>query len=437
MMTEQKTMPTDPAIRFKDVSKRFKINADQSDSVLDTIISSFSRSKQGEDHYLWAVGETTFDILPGECVGLVGRNGSGKSTMLKLAAGIIRPTTGRVEIRGRLSALLELGAGFHPELTGRENISLNASILGLNNAEIAQKYDDIVKFSELGEFVNMPVKHYSSGMYMRLGFSVAVHVNPDVLLIDEILAVGDQSFQDKCIKRLHNLRDEGTTVVFVSHNLETVRSLCSRIMWIDSGRSIADGPSDEVLPQYVESFTSQDVEAERATVLPQRWGSGQIEFTNLQLLNGVGEVQEQFVSGDSVTVEMHIQAKQPVRSPEFSLSFYRDNTTNITDPESCLRMTESKIASGPSIIRCHIERLTLPPADYYISADIHNVENDRVYDHHEKAYLLKVLPDPERGGKGHLDLPAKWESVAQESPAATKGEGVSSQQPGQIEESLI
>lgn len=437
MMTEQKTMPTDPAIRFKDVSKRFKINADQSDSVLDTLISSFSRSKQGEDRYLWAVGETTFDILPGECVGLVGRNGSGKSTMLKLAAGIIRPTSGRVEIRGRLSALLELGAGFHPELTGRENISLNASILGLNNAEIAQKYDDIVKFSELGEFVNMPVKHYSSGMYMRLGFSVAVHVNPDVLLIDEILAVGDQSFQDKCIKRLHNLRDEGTTVVFVSHNLETVRSLCSRIMWIDSGRSIADGPSDEVLPQYVESFTSQDVEAERATVLPQRWGSGQIEFTNLQLLNGVGEVQEQFVSGDSVTVEMHIQAKQPVRSPEFSLSFYRDNTTNTTDPESCLRMTESDIASGPSIIRCHIERLSLPPADYYISADIHDVEKDQVYDHHEKAYLLKVMPDPERGGKGHLDLPARWESVPRGSPAATKDEGVSSQQPDQVEESLI
>lgn len=433
-MTEQNTMPLDPAIRFKKVSKRFKINADQSDSVLDTIISSFSRSKKGEDRYLWAVQESTFDILPGECVGLVGRNGSGKSTMLKLSAGIIRPTTGRVEIRGRLSALLELGAGFHPELTGRENISLNASILGLNNAEIAQKYDDIVTFSELDEFVNMPVKHYSSGMYMRLGFSVAVHVDPDVLLIDEILAIGDQSFQDKCIERLHQLRDEGTTVVFVSHNLETVRSLCSRIMWIDSGRSIADGPTDEILQRYVESFVGHDVEAEGTTVLPQRWGSGQIEFTNLRLLNGVGDVQERFVSGDSVTVEMHIQAKQPVKSPEFSLAFYRTDATNSEEPESRLTMTESKIASGPGIIRCHIERLSLPPADYYISADIHAVENDRVYDHHEKAYFLKVLPDPERGGKGRLDLPARWESVPQEPPAASK---VTSQQPDRIEGSLI
>lgn len=433
-MTEQNTMPLDPAIRFNNVSKRFKINADQSDSVLDTIISSFSRSKKGEDHYLLAVQESTFDILPGECVGLVGRNGSGKSTMLKLAAGIIRPTMGRVEIRGRLSALLELGAGFHPELTGRENISLNASILGLNNTEIAQKYDDIVTFSELGEFVNMPVKHYSSGMYMRLGFSVAVHVDPDILLIDEILAVGDQSFQDKCIERLHQLRDEGTTVIFVSHNLETVRSLCSRIIWIDSGRSIADGPADEILQRYVESFVGQDVEAEATTILPQRWGSGQIEFTDLRLLNGAGDVQERFVSGDSVTIEMHIQAKQSVQSPEFSLSFYRNDASNSEEPESRLTMTESKITSGPGIYRCHIERLSLPPADYYITADIHALEDDQVYDHHEKAYFLKVLPDPERGGKGHLDLPARWESVPQESPANSK---ITRQEPDQIEESLI
>lgn len=436
-MSEVIASPTDPAIRFLEVSKRFVIKADRSDSVLDTIISSFSRSRQGEDQYLWAVKENTFDILPGESVGLVGRNGSGKSTMLKLAAGIIRPTSGRVEIRGRLSAMLELGAGFHPELTGRENISLNASILGLSNAEIDQKYDNIVNFSELGEFVNMPVKHYSSGMYMRLGFSVAVHVDPDILLIDEILAVGDQSFQDKCIERLHQLRDEGTTVVFVSHNLETVRSLCNRIMWIDSGQSIADGPAGEVLPKYIESYVGQEVEVEVAAVLPQRWGSGQVEFTDLRLLNGDGEVQEQFISGDSVTVEMHIQAKGPVSSSEICLSFYRDNPVNSQDPESRLTMSESRIASGPGIIRCHIERLTLPPADYYISADINDRENDQVYDHHEKAVFLKVLPDPEREGRGHLDLPAKWEAVSGESPAATEDEGVTSQQPGQIEERLI
>jgi lipopolysaccharide transport system ATP-binding protein len=436
-MSERSTMPMDPAIRFQDVSKRFEINTDRSDSVLDMIISSFSRSKHGEDQYLWAVKQTTFDILPGECVGLVGRNGSGKSTMLKLAAGIIRPTTGRVEIRGRLSALLELGAGFHKELTGRENISLNASILGLNNAEIAQRYDDIVNFSELGEFINMPVKHYSSGMYMRLGFSVAVYVDPDILLIDEILAVGDQSFQDKCIEKLHQLRDEGTTVVFVSHTLETVRSLCSRIMWIDSGESIADGPTDEVMQKYVKSFVSQHAEPEATTVLPQRWGSGQVEFTDLRLLNGDGDVQEQFMSGDSVTVEMHIQAKRPVRSSEIALSFHRNNAVNSLEPESSLTMPGSRITAGPGIIRCHIERLSLPPADYYISADIHDGENDQVYDHQEKAFFLKVLPDPEREGKGHLDLPAKWEAVSGESPAVTKGEGATNQQPDQIEERLI
>jgi ABC-type polysaccharide/polyol phosphate transport system ATPase subunit len=237
-------------IRFEQVSKRFKLSAEAPQSVLDTLVSAFSRSGQRGKRSLWAVKDVSFDIKPHECLGLVGRNGSGKSTILKLASGIIRPSSGRVIIRGRLSALLELGAGFHPDLTGLENIWLNASILGLQKTEVTQSLDAIIEFSELGDYIHMPVKHYSSGMYMRLGFSVAVHVDPDVLLIDEILAVGDQSFQVKCIERLNELRDAGAAIIFVSHNLETVRSLCSRVLWIDGGKVREAGPAANLINRY-------------------------------------------------------------------------------------------------------------------------------------------------------------------------------------------
>jgi ABC-type polysaccharide/polyol phosphate transport system ATPase subunit len=404
-------MTTDPTIRFADVSKRFKLNAEQADSVLDTIISSFSHSRTAkkDDRELWAVQKTSFDIMPGECVGFVGRNGSGKSTMLKLISGIIRPTTGIIQITGRLSALLELGAGFHPDLTGRENISLNASILGLSNAEVAEIYDEIVEFSELSDFLNMPVKYYSSGMYMRLGFSVAVHVQPDVLLIDEILAVGDQSFQEKCIDRLHQLRDEGRTVLFVSHNLETVRSLCSRILWIEKGSLIADGPSEEVLQEYLESYNKQDLEEGEAFILPSRWGSGEVEITNLRLLNAAGEENSEFVTGEAVTIELAYKANEPVEKPEFILSIHRDDVAT-DEPDSQLVNSQPGELAGPGVVRCHIDSLPFPPALYHISAGVYGREAKTTFDYHERVKSLQVVADPERKGRGYLDIPAKWDS---------------------------
>ena len=410
-------MTTDLAIRFDGVGKRFKLNSDQSESVLDTIISSFSRSRtsKGKGQFLWAVKDVSFDILPGESIGFVGRNGSGKSTILKLASGIIRPTTGSVEIRGRLSALLELGAGFHPDLTGRENISLNASILGLSNAEIDKVYDDIVDFSELGEFINMPVKHYSSGMYMRLGFSVAVHVEPDILLIDEILAVGDQAFQEKCVERLHKMKDMGTTVVFVSHNMEMVRSLCSRILWIENGQAIADGSADELLQQYLESYESPDFERDNLKVLPRQRGSGDIELSKLRLLSSVGEELDQFTMGESITIEMHYVANQPVERPEFVLALHREDADIADEPDSQLTRLHPGTLAGSGIIRCHIDHLPLAPAVYYLSAGVYDAQTGRTFDHHERVSELRVLADPTRRGKGIIDIPATWESEEKES----------------------
>ncbi len=410
-------MTTGSAIRLTDVSKRFKLNTEQADSVLDTIISSFSRTRSAKhaERDLWAVQKTSFDIMPGECVGFVGRNGSGKSTMLKLISGIIRPTTGIIEITGRLSALLELGAGFHPDLTGRENISLNASILGLSNAEVAEIYDEIVEFSELGEFLDMPVKHYSSGMYMRLGFSVAVHVQPDVLLIDEILAVGDQSFQEKCIERLHQLRDEGRTVLFVSHNLETVRSLCSRILWVDKGNVVADGPADDLLQEYLESYSKQDLADGEAFILPSRWGSGEVEIMNLRLLNAAGQEYSEFVTGEAVTIELAYRANEPVEKPKFVLSIFRDGLETTDEPESQLMSSQSGELAGSGVVRCLIDSLPFPPALYHISAGVYAGDSKTTFDYHERIKKLWVVADPERKGKGYLEIPAKWESGQNES----------------------
>ena len=241
-------MGSEPIIRFQNVDKRFAFTKEKPQSVMETFIKLFSRRKGPKQpaESLWAVRDVSFDVLPGQCFGIVGRNGSGKSTILKLIARILRPNNGRILINGRVSALLELGAGFHPDLTGRENIFLNAALLGFDEASTHAYYDRIVEFSELGDFIDMPVKHYSSGMYMRLGFSVAIHMQPDILIVDEILAVGDQAFQTKCVNAIMAMKDRGVTIIIVSHNINLVRTLCTHILWIDKGIPQAYGTVDEI-----------------------------------------------------------------------------------------------------------------------------------------------------------------------------------------------
>lgn len=401
-----------PAIIFSGVSKRFNLDSNQSDSVLDTLVGLFSRSKreQREEAVLLAVNDVSFEIWPGEAVGLVGRNGSGKSTLLKLTSGIIRPSDGRVEIRGRLSALLELGAGFHPDLTGKENIALNASILGLNNAEIDEVYNDIVTFSELGDLINMPVKHYSSGMYMRLGFSVAIHVQPEILLIDEILAVGDQSFQDKCINRLHQLRDHGTTIIFVSHNLETVRSLCSRILWISHGKVLADGSTETIANQYEESHVQTLGPAEETESLPRRWGSGEIEMLKLRLLDSEDRERSRFVMGEELTVELNFISKRPVEEPEFGLAIHRLYDSANDEPYSVIVHPHSGVIDGQGIARCRIDSLPLIPAEYTISATIYDSAGKTAYDHQERILTFQIVAAVGTGRKGLIDVSASWET---------------------------
>ncbi|MBK7180119.1 MAG: ATP-binding cassette domain-containing protein [Chloroflexi bacterium] len=328
-----------PVIRFENVSKRFTFTREKSQSILEILLSAFRRKTADEqDHDLWALRDVSFDILPGQCVGIVGRNGSGKSTALKLVARILRPTNGRVWIRGRVGALLELGAGFHPDLTGRENIYLNASLLGLTQADIDESFAQIVEFSELGDFIEMPVKHYSSGMYMRLGFSVAIHVKPDILIIDEILAVGDQAFQAKCIDRIYDMRDAGTTIVMVSHNLNVLRSLCSHLIWIDHGVMRQWGPTEQVAAEYMAYAYDQKARQTESTDDGEsfkRWGSGEVEITAVRFLNSHGEEQDNYTTDEAMTLEIADVAHHRLKRRNSGLIFCARTACMSAAPTAC------------------------------------------------------------------------------------------------------
>lgn len=402
-----------PVISFRDVSKRFTFAREQPQSILETLVAIFDRrSKLRPKKDLWALRDLSFDVYPGQSLGIIGRNGSGKSTVLKLIARILRPTTGQVMVRGRVSALLELGAGFHPDLTGRENIALNASVLGLSEQDVARNYDDIVAFSELGEFIDMPVKHYSSGMYMRLGFSVAIHVRPDILIVDEILAVGDQAFQMKCIDRINDLKRQGVTIILISHNLRMVRKLCSHLIWLEHGRMRSSGLTEDVATEYndySDEALSRQMSVQTESGAFKRWGNGEIEITAVRFLDGAGRETNLFQTGDEMTIEVAYDAHKPVRNPEFGLALFRQDGVHINGPNSRLAGLEMGVVAGPGVVRYHVEQLPLLPARYQVTAAVHDSRIALAYDYHEQAYSFRVVAGGTQETHGLIEMPATWE----------------------------
>lgn len=255
-----------PIVRVESLSKQYRLGGRESaydtlrESIVEAVRTPFKRLRGDNGNSIWALQDLNFEVAPGEVLGIVGRNGAGKSTLLKVLSRITQPTTGRVELFGRVASLLEVGTGFHPELTGRENIYLNGAVLGMKRVEIDSKFDQIVEFSELEKFLDTPVKRYSSGMYMRLAFAVASHLEPEILIIDEVLAVGDAQFQKKCLGKMSNVATQGRTVLFVSHNMVAVQSLCQRAIWLDRGRIVNEGPASEVVADYLTSGTASQLD---------------------------------------------------------------------------------------------------------------------------------------------------------------------------------
>ncbi len=400
-----------PAIRLQKVSKRFAFTPDTPQSVLESVISVVSR-RRAKPQDLWAVRDVSFEIEPGRCVGIIGRNGSGKSSLLKLIARIIQPTEGQIEVRGRVSALLELGAGFHQDLTGRENIYLNASVLGLNREQTEGLFDEIVAFSELGRFIDMPVKHYSSGMYMRLGFSVAIHVRPDILIVDEILAVGDQTFQAKCMDRIMEMKRAGVTILFISHDLSTIGNLCSDVIWLDRGRVRQVGPAEQVLAQYRDHLfqrVGEQLNLENDAGGFRRWGSRLIEITGVRLLDDDGRETTIFHTGDSLRVEIAYVAHEPVSEPEFGLALYRHDGLHIAGPNTRVGGLAMGVVEGSGVVCYAIEQLPFLPGRYQLSAAIHDSARPHAYDFHEEAYAFRIVEGGTREKEGLLALSASWE----------------------------
>ncbi|MBP6016258.1 MAG: ABC transporter ATP-binding protein [Candidatus Promineofilum sp.] len=390
--------------------------------MLESAIAAITRRERRPSHDLWAVRGVSFDLLPGRSLGIIGRNGSGKSTLLKIIARIIQPTEGEIIVNGRISALLELGAGFHPDLTGRENIYLNASVLGFTKAETKLLFDDIVEFSELDEFINMPVKHYSSGMYMRLGFSVAIHVRPDILIIDEILAVGDQSFQIKCIDRIMEMKRAGTTIIFISHDLSNVVHLCSDIIWMEHGVMRMAGPAESVMAQYRDHLfnrTGRQMTSENESGGFRRWGTKQIEITGVRLLNEQGEESTIYRTGDSLAVEMSYVAHEPIEEPEFGLALHRHDGVHVSGPNTQASGLKLGVVEGRGIVRYEIRRLALLPGRYNLTAAVHDSVEPIAYDYHEEAYSFRIVDSgtPQAEGLVLLDADWQWLPGAARSPA--------------------
>src|SRR5882724_10321411 len=263
---------SDVAIKIEGLGKRYRIGAQQQayrtlrEKLNETALAPFraakhsltgngngtsqSANRNSKSEAFWALKNVSFEVTHGEVVGIIGRNGAGKSTLLKILSRITEPTEGYADINGRIASLLEVGTGFHPELTGRENVFLNGSILGMKRVEINRKFDEIVAFAEIDKFIDTPVKHYSSGMYVRLAFAVAAHLDPEILFVDEVLAVGDAEFQKKCLGKMHDVSQAGRTVIFISHSMESISRLCPRAIWLNEGKLIVDGPADDVIAQY-------------------------------------------------------------------------------------------------------------------------------------------------------------------------------------------
>ncbi|MBI3734190.1 MAG: ABC transporter ATP-binding protein [Chloroflexi bacterium] len=361
----------------------------------------------------WGLEDVSFTIAPGEVVGIIGPNGSGKSTILKLIVRILEPTRGRVSAHGRVAALLELGAGFHPDLSGRDNVYLNGSLHGMSRHEMDVVFDEIVAFAELERFIDAPVKYYSSGMFMRLGFSVGVHVRPDILLIDESLAVGDQAFQAKCLMRIHEVAKSGATIVLISHNLDLVQDLCKRAIWMMGGRVRADGTVNLVIEQYLREVLRKERETSghEGVGAADRWGSGEIEITGVKFLNGKGRETNEFATGQPFVARMFYRASQRVEGPAFGCAIHRSDGVHINGPNTDFSDQHVEaVEAGEGCLDYIVPALPLLGGNYFFSAVAYDSLHIHAYDHQHMRYQFAVVPGGVKERYGLLYMPSRWET---------------------------
>jgi lipopolysaccharide transport system ATP-binding protein len=407
------------AITVERLSKQYRIGGSGQETMLRERLANlakrvFLRDKRREET-IWALRDVSFSVQSGEIVGIVGRNGAGKSTLLKILSRITYPTSGSMKVGGRVASLLEVGTGFHEELTGRENIFLNGSILGMPGKEVEQKLEAIVEFSGVAKFIDTPIKRYSSGMRLRLGFAVAAHLDPDILIVDEVLAVGDAGFQKKCLKVMKDLRSGGRTVLFVSHNLAAVENLCSRCVWIDDGEVRMDGQSRQVIEAYMTAMAGSEAACGDLEGLENRRGSGEIRYCGIEFFSADGHLQKVTRAGEPVVMRLHYHARKSIQFPSFGLRVHTDMGTLVTDTSTWHHGIDIPVLeAGDGYLDLEIGCLNLLPGRYSLSFWLTGVDGI-VYDAIEYGVTLEVeLANIYGSGKvidsrfGIVFFPQKW-----------------------------
>ena len=377
------------AIRLDRVSKQYR--AGRSRTIVDVVASAVDRAR-GRDETVYsaargrvdatvsALRDVSFDVAEGSGLGIIGANGAGKTTLLKLISRVTWPTSGRVLVAGRVVSLIELGAGFHPELTGRENVYLGAGLFGLTRREVDRRFDDIVQFAEVEGLIDMPMKRYSSGLYARLGFSVAVFSNPDIVLVDEVLAVGDASFRRRALESLRRLIAEGKTVLFISHDMWNVRRLCDRIVWMDEGRVRASGAAAEIAEQYMEQVNLRALANQQNVLQSHRGGTGEVRYTDVEIVDRSGRPTAIVPDGGPLTIRASYDASVPIAAPVFQAAIVDVDTGLVVSTATSSRIDVPPIVEGRGVVECIFEPLLLRRRQYVVRMTIADAQRLVSYD---------------------------------------------------------
>lgn len=388
------------AVEVSNVSKRYFLRKEAMRSLKSTVVGLLTGKQVRED--LWALKDVSFSAEQGETVGVIGANGAGKSTLLGVIAGTITPTSGSVHVEGRMSTLLELGAGFHPDLTGRENVFLNGSILGLSRKYIEERFSDIVGFAGLSQFIDVPVKHYSSGMYVRLGFAVAVEVDPDVLLVDEVLAVGDEEFRKKCMNKMESFQKASKTIVVVSHDLEAVKKICHKVVLLGEGRIVDLGEPGEVVEEYLRLGIEQ-----QDSVIKREWGTKEAVISGVTFWNETGEETSRFASGETIVIRIAYKCRRRIDDPVFGFAIADYQGKVCYGSNTILDEVPIAHIEGEGEIRLILHSPPITRGKYRFSFSLHSRDHLTNYHRLENMHSIWVVPDSQK--EGFLNLRSSWE----------------------------
>jgi lipopolysaccharide transport system ATP-binding protein len=409
-------MNDDAMIKVENISKKYcrSLIKSMSYGLLDigkNMCGFGSHPERLRKDEFWALQGVSFEIKKGESLALIGPNGSGKTTLLKMLNGIFWPDKGKISLRGKTGALIAVGAGFHPLLTGRENIYVNSAILGMNKKEVDRKFDAIIEFADIGDFLDSPVKHYSSGMFVRLGFAIAVHCEPDILLVDEVLAVGDMNFQAKCIDRMEELGRKGVTKIYVSHDMFSVARICNKAIYIDEGKVKGYGDVGSIINQYKKNgFQEMHNNPKKDQFF--RYGTREIEITKVELRDRNNEIKNVFMRGEPIKICISVYAEKKVIRPEFVIKFYTENGILVSQPNTKDHQVTLDSIHGSGVLEYSIASLPLNLGRYSLTIAIWDFAGHLPHDVHEKLYDFVVEDDDSYQGikerQGLVYMPAQW-----------------------------